>query len=89
MKLSGNVILITGGSTGIGLAFAEKFLELGNEVIVTGRTQAKLDEAKRAHPRLQIVQSDVSKAGEVADLAQQIRVDRRMLIRMVKFWRST
>ncbi len=75
MKLSGNVILITGGSTGIGLAFAEKFLKLGNEVIVTGRTQVKLDEAKRAHPELQIVQSDVSKAGEVADLAQQIRED--------------
>jgi len=36
MKLKGRTILITGGSAGIGLAFALKFLELGNEVIVTG-----------------------------------------------------
>ena len=35
MKLTGRTILITGGSAGIGLAFALKFLELGNEVIVT------------------------------------------------------
>ncbi|HWJ78042.1 MAG TPA: short-chain dehydrogenase, partial [Niallia sp.] len=32
MKLSGNTILITGGSAGIGLAFAERFLKLGNKV---------------------------------------------------------
>ena len=43
MKLSGRTILLTGGSAGIGLAFALKFLELGNEVIVTGRRQAVLD----------------------------------------------
>ena len=36
MKLTGRTILITGGSAGIGLAFALKFLDLGNEVIVTG-----------------------------------------------------
>ena len=73
MKLSGNVILITGGSTGIGLAFAKSFLELDNAVIVTGRSQAKLDEAKRKHPELHTIQSDVSKAGDVRDLAAQLR----------------
>jgi short-subunit dehydrogenase involved in D-alanine esterification of teichoic acids len=39
MNLKGRTILITGGSAGIGLAFALKFIELGNEVIVTGRRQ--------------------------------------------------
>ena len=43
MKLTGRTILITGGSSGIGLAFAHKFLELGNQVIVTGRRQSVLD----------------------------------------------
>lgn len=33
MKLSENTILITGGSAGIGLAFAERFLKAGNQVI--------------------------------------------------------
>ena len=33
MKLAGRTILTTGGSAGIGLAFALKFKELGNEVI--------------------------------------------------------
>jgi len=37
MELTGRTIRITGGSAGIGLAFALKFLELGNQVIVTGR----------------------------------------------------
>ena len=37
MQLTNRTILITGGSAGIGLAFALKFVELGNEVIVTGR----------------------------------------------------
>jgi uncharacterized oxidoreductase len=43
MRLANRTILITGGSAGIGLAFAHRFVELGNEVIVTGRRQAVLD----------------------------------------------
>jgi uncharacterized oxidoreductase len=73
MNLSGNVVLITGGSRGIGLAFAHKLLDLGNEVIVTGRAQSTLDEVKQAHPDLHIIRSDISKAAQVAALARQIR----------------
>lgn len=47
MKLTGNTILVTGGASGIGLAFAERFLKEGNKVIIVGRRQEKLDEAKR------------------------------------------
>jgi uncharacterized oxidoreductase len=73
MELTGHTILITGGSAGIGLAFALKFLELGNEVIVTGRRQAKLDEVKALHPRLHTVQSDVSDPAAVAALTAEIK----------------
>jgi len=45
MKLSGNTILITGGASGIGLAFAERFLKAGSKVIVCGRREGKLQEA--------------------------------------------
>ncbi|MBA2937521.1 SDR family NAD(P)-dependent oxidoreductase [Paenibacillus sp. CGMCC 1.16610] len=52
MKLSGNVILITGGSGGIGLAFAERFAKLGNQVIVCGRREEALQQAKEQIPDL-------------------------------------
>ncbi len=48
MNMSGNTILITGGTSGIGLELAVKFLKLGNTVIITGRDRHKLDEAQRS-----------------------------------------
>jgi uncharacterized oxidoreductase len=73
MKLTGRTILITGGSAGIGLAFALKFLELGNEVIVTGRRQAVLDQVKAKHPKLHTIQSDVADPAQVAALAARVK----------------
>src|SRR5437763_2254840 len=75
MNLSGRTILITGGSAGIGLAFALKFLELGNEVIVTGRRQKVLDEVKAKHPKLHIVQSDVADPEQIAALAARVEAE--------------
>ncbi|HEY6264256.1 MAG TPA: SDR family NAD(P)-dependent oxidoreductase [Candidatus Acidoferrum sp.] len=75
MKLAGRTILITGGSAGIGLAFALKFLELGNEVIVTGRRQAVLDEVKAKHPKLHTIQSDVADPAQIATLAARVKAD--------------
>ena len=43
--VGGKVVLITGGSSGIGLAAAHKFAEAGATTIICGRDQAKLDEA--------------------------------------------
>jgi len=73
MKLTGHTILITGGSAGIGLAFAQKFIELGNEVIVTGRRQSKLDEVKRLQPKLHTIQSDVADPAAIAALATEVK----------------
>jgi uncharacterized oxidoreductase len=75
MKLTGRTILITGGSAGIGLAFALKFSELGNEVIVTGRRQAVLDQVKAKHPKLHIIQSDVADPAQIGALAARVRKD--------------
>src|SRR5437660_12900243 len=66
MKLTDRTILITGGSAGIGLAFALKFLELGTEIIVTGRRQAALDQGKSKYPKLHTIQSDVADAAQTA-----------------------
>jgi uncharacterized oxidoreductase len=75
MNLRNHTILITGGSAGIGLAFALKFAELGNEVIVTGRRQKVLDEIKAKHPKLHTVQSDVADPTQIAALAARVKVD--------------
>src|SRR5881392_677005 len=73
MNLKGRTMLITGGSAGIGLAFALKFAELGNEVIVTGRRKAALDEVKAKYPKLHTIQSDVANPLQIADLAACVK----------------
>ncbi len=75
MKLTNRTILITGGSAGIGLAFARKFLELGNEVIVTGRRQKALDAVKAEHPKLHTIQSDVAEPAQIAALAARVKAE--------------
>jgi uncharacterized oxidoreductase len=75
MNLTGRTILITGGSAGIGLAFALKFIELGNEVIVTGRRRTTLDEVKAKYPKLHVTQSDVTNPAEIAALAARVKAD--------------
>ena len=72
MDISGNTILITGGATGIGYAFAESFLEAGNEVIICGRRKDKLNEAQKKHQGFHI---------RACDLAED--KDRRALVEWV------
>jgi uncharacterized oxidoreductase len=62
MKESGNTILITGGATGIGLALAKRFSDLGNTVIICGRRQGKLEEAAKKIPGLHTLRCDISNA---------------------------
>jgi uncharacterized oxidoreductase len=61
MKLTGNTIVITGGTSGIGLGMAERFLGLGNKVIICGRRSDRLVELARKHPGL------ITKVCDVAD----------------------
>jgi uncharacterized oxidoreductase len=69
MQLTGNKILITGGSSGIGLALAERFLALGNQVIITGRNENKLREIQQKHPNIIIFKSDLTKQIDLDTLA--------------------
>ena len=54
MKANGNTVLITGGATGIGLSLAEAFIIAGSEVIVCGRTEESLNQAKNKLPKLHV-----------------------------------
>jgi NAD(P)-dependent dehydrogenase (short-subunit alcohol dehydrogenase family) len=60
-KLEGKVAVVTGGSSGIGLAIAQKFVNEAAYVFITGRRQAELDKAKSLIGRnVTAVQSDVA-----------------------------
>ena len=72
MKLEGNTILITGGATGIGFALAERFLRAGSEVIICGRREDKLQEAKAKYPALHTRICDVADEGERAALFEWV-----------------
>jgi uncharacterized oxidoreductase len=50
MKLEKKTVLITGGTSGIGLELAKQLLQKDNTVIVTGRDQEKLDAASGRSP---------------------------------------
>ena len=72
MRLSGRTILITGGSSGIGLALARLLLTRGNTVLITGRDPAKLAAVTRELPGAETYQSDVSDPLHVARLHEQV-----------------
>jgi NADPH:quinone reductase-like Zn-dependent oxidoreductase len=58
MKLENRTILITGGSSGMGLALAKRLLERRNVVFITGRSQEKLESAKQALPAVHTFKSE-------------------------------
>ena len=73
-KLDGKVALVTGGSTGIGLATAERFVAEGATVFITGRRKEELDAAvKRIGRNVHAVQGDVSKLADIDRLYATIR----------------
>ena len=69
MNTKNNVVLITGGSSGIGLAFAKKFLSEDNQVIIIGRSAPKLAAVKRQFPKAIIEAADITDEKNIAMLA--------------------
>lgn len=73
-KLDGKIALITGGSTGIGLATAKLFQEEGAQVILTGRNETAVAAAQEElGPGVLAVASDTSKLKDIASLMDTIR----------------
>jgi NAD(P)-dependent dehydrogenase (short-subunit alcohol dehydrogenase family) len=72
-KLQGKVAVITGGTSGIGLATAQLFVREGAQVFITGRRQKELDEAVEAIGRNVIgVQGDVSNLADLDRLYETV-----------------
>lgn len=75
MKTSGNTVLITGGSAGIGLAIATALSQHHNQVIITGRNQDKLDAASRQLPHVTAINCDVTSEKAVNQLVKTVTQD--------------
>ncbi|WP_428390537.1 SDR family oxidoreductase [Lichenicoccus sp.] len=72
MKLEHRTVLITGGTSGIGLELARRLLERKNTVIVTGRDQDRLRAATQALPGVHAFRSDVSDPKAIAGLHEAV-----------------
>jgi NAD(P)-dependent dehydrogenase (short-subunit alcohol dehydrogenase family) len=79
-KLKDKVAVITGGSSGIGLATAKRFVEEGAYVFITGRRQSELDKAKAAIGRdVTAVQGDVANLVDLDKLYATVKSEKGAL----------
>src|SRR5690349_121721 len=79
-KLDGKIALITGGSTGIGLATAKRFVNEGAYIFITGRRDAELMAAvKEIGNNVTGIQGDVSKLADLDRLFAQVNKEKGRL----------
>lgn len=72
MKPSGNTILVTGGGSGIGREMARRWHDLGNTVIVAGRTLATLEDTIAGRDGMHALTFDAGDAADIARFARDI-----------------
>jgi len=76
-KLDSKVAVITGGSSGIGLATARRFVDEGAYVFITGRRQSELGKAKAAIGRnVSTVEGDVANLADLDRLFGQVKAEK-------------
>jgi NAD(P)-dependent dehydrogenase (short-subunit alcohol dehydrogenase family) len=74
LKLNGKVAVISGGSSGIGLSTAKKFVEEGAYVFITGRRQSELDKAKTLIGKnVTAVRADASRLEDLDQLYHTVK----------------
>ena len=79
-RLQGKVVVITGGSSGMGFATAEQFVDEGAYVYITGRRQKQLDAAvAKIGKNIAAVQGDVSNQEDLDRLYTKIAEDKERI----------
>ena len=79
MKISGNTILITGGTSGIGLELAKAFRAKGNDIIVSGRRGHLLQEIESKHPGIVGRRLDIADPADIQRFAGALIAERPRL----------
>lgn len=72
MELKNSTVLITGGTSGIGLELVKQLTAQGANIIVTGRKSEGLAETKKRFPNVYTFQSDVSKPEDIEQLSKDV-----------------
>ena len=72
MDLSNRTVLVTGGSSGIGLGIAEAFLQAKSRVIICGRDVERLRVVEQRHPEITTIPCDVGDAPQRQALAREV-----------------
>ncbi|WP_158936888.1 SDR family oxidoreductase [Burkholderia sp. S171] len=72
MKMIGRTVLITGGTSGIGLELARQLIARSNTVVITGRDNARLEAAQQTVPGVHLFQSDVSDQTSIKALYEKV-----------------
>ena len=75
MQTTGNTVLITGGSSGIGFSLASKLVDRDNTVVICSRNRQKLSEAKRKIPEIHTIVCDITNEKELEALVEKIEAD--------------
>lgn len=70
MKLSNNTILLTGGTSGIGLELLRQFYKLNNTIIVASRNADKLNNLRTEFPKVSTVVCDLGNSKSVRELLE-------------------
>ena len=72
MKTQGNTILITGGGSGIGRGLAQRWHDLGNRVVVTGRRRETLEDTIAGRPGMSAMTLDIDDDAAIEEFAREL-----------------
>jgi len=72
MQLKNSTVLITGGTSGIGLELVKQLTEQGAHILITGRNREALEATKKKFPNVHTFQSDVSNPADIAQLHEDV-----------------
>lgn len=75
MKTAGNTVFISGGSAGIGLAIAKKLSAAGNQVIINGRDETRLQNALKELDNAVGIQGDLSIVADRIRIAEDLKAN--------------